>query len=261
MTPEPANSGRTPVPAARPRPPAAPDVRVSESSAKGHKFGELTDGVSEGVDEMKATPQGLVVGTQNGTLFERNPFADVRSLTALAKLIEDCKRCPLYQTAIHGVPGEGDPNAGLMVVGEAPGANEDETGRPFVGQSGALLTKILEAIDLKREDVFIANVVKHRPPGNRNPTTEEVAACSPYLARQISIIKPKVILALGTFAAQTLLDTKTPIGKLRGAIHRYHGTPLIVTYHPAALLRNPAWKRPTWEDVKLARSVLDSTKS
>ncbi|MGI8510431.1 MAG: uracil-DNA glycosylase [Gemmatimonadaceae bacterium] len=232
-------------------PAAAPDVRLESP----------TEGATGGADGMKAFEQGLVVGTQNGAPLERNPFADVKSLKALAKLVEDCTRCPLYQNAIHGVPGEGDPKAGLMVVGEAPGATEDETGRPFVGQSGALLTKILEAIDLKREDVFIVNVVKHRPPANRNPTADEVAACSPYLVRQIQIIKPKVILALGTFAAQTLLDTKTPIGKLRGAVHSYHGTPLIVTYHPAALLRNPAWKRPTWEDVKLARSVLDSAKS
>jgi DNA polymerase len=148
-----------------------------------------------------------------------------------------------------------------MCVGEAPGAHEDETGHPFVGQAGALLTKILAAIDLTREQVFITNVLKHRPPGNRNPQPDEVAACSPYLVRQIQLIKPKVILALGTFAAQTLLDTKTPIGKLRGAVHRYYGIPLIVTYHPAALLRNPAWKRPTWEDVKLARHVLDASKS
>lgn len=232
-------------------PTAAPEVRLESA----------TQGTVDGVNDVKAFEQGLVVGNQNGASSERNPFADVKSLEAIAKLVQHCTRCPLYQTAIHGVPGEGDPKAGLMVVGEAPGANEDETGRPFVGQSGALLTKILEAIDLKREDVFIANVVKHRPPGNRNPTSDEVAACSPYLMRQIEIIKPKVILALGTFAAQTLLDTKTPIGKLRGAVHRYHGTPLIVTYHPAALLRNPAWKRPTWEDVKLARSVLDSAKS
>lgn len=236
---------------AEPTPAAAPDVRLESP----------TDGGTRGADGMKAFEQGLVVGNQNGAPLERNAFADVKSLKALAKLVEDCTRCPLFQTAIHGVPGEGDPKAGLMVVGEAPGATEDETGRPFVGQSGALLTKILEAIDLKREDVFIVNVVKHRPPGNRNPTADEVAACSPYLVRQIQLIKPKVILALGTFAAQTLLDTKTPIGKLRGAVHSYHGTPLIVTYHPAALLRNPAWKRPTWEDVKLARNVLDSAKS
>ena len=210
--------------------------------------------------DMKAFTQGLVVGDRNGGLFEKNPFSDVRSLKALAEIIEKCTRCPLYKTATHAVPGEGAAKADFMVVGEAPGANEDETGRPFVGQSGQLLTKILAAIDLQREDVFIANVVKHRPPGNRDPKPNEVEACSPYLARQIQLVKPKVILALGTFAAQTLLETKTPIGKLRGAVHRYHGVPLVVTYHPAALLRNPAWKRPTWDDVKLARRVLDSAK-
>ena len=112
-------------------------------------------------------------------------------------------------------------------------------------------------IDLRREDVFIANVLKHRPPGNRNPLPDEVVACSPYLVRQIELVRPKVILALGTFAAQTLLETKLTIGKLRGRVHRYYGVPLIVTYHPAALLRNPSWKRPTWEDVQLARRILD----
>jgi DNA polymerase len=127
-----------------------------------------------------------------------------------------------------------------------------------VGAAGNLLTKILAAVDLPREQVFITNVVKHRPPGNRNPAPDEIAACSPYLVRQLQLIGPKVIVAFGTFAAQTLLNTKTPIGKLRGEIHRYHGIPLVVTYHPAALLRNPAWKRPTWEDVKLARRILDS---
>ena len=205
--------------------------------------------------------QGLVVGKANGTLFEQNPFHDVQDLDSLAKIIEDCTRCKLYQTAKCAVPGIGDPDADFMCVGEAPGANEDETGQPFVGQAGALLTKILAAIDLTREQVFITNVLKHRPPGNRNPEPEEVAACSPYLVRQIQLVKPKVILALGTFAAQTLLDTKTPIGKLRGAVHRYYGIPLVVTYHPAALLRNPAWKRPTWEDVQLARHVLDASQS
>jgi DNA polymerase len=144
-----------------------------------------------------------------------------------------------------------------MCVGEAPGANEDLQGEPFVGQAGQLLNKILEAIKLRREDVFIANVLKHRPPGNRNPLPEEVTACSPYLVRQIELVRPKVILALGTFAAQTLLETKLTIGKLRGQVHRYYGVPLVVTYHPAALLRNPAWKRPTWEDVQLARRILD----
>jgi uracil-DNA glycosylase family 4 len=180
------------------------------------------------------------------------------SLDDIAKHIATCTKCPLYSTALNPVPGEGNPNADFMCVGEAPGATEDETGRPFVGAAGQLLTKILEAIGLRREDVFIVNVLKHRPPGNRNPAPDEVTACSPYLVRQIELVKPKVILALGTFAAQTLLDTKTSIGKLRGQVHRYHGVPLVVTYHPAALLRNPSWKRPTWEDVQLAHRILNS---
>ena len=205
-----------------------------------------------------AFKKGLVVGPSEE---EEVPaaIAKLRSLKGIAEKVQECTRCPLYATATNGVPGEGDPQAGLVCVGEAPGANEDATGRPFVGQAGQLLTKILTAIDLTREQVFIVNVLKHRPPGNRNPRPEEVEACSPYLIRQLQLIKPKVIVAFGTFAAQTLLQTKTPMGQLRGFVHRYHGTPLIVTYHPAALLRNPAWKRPTWEDVKLARRILDST--
>lgn len=181
------------------------------------------------------------------------------ALAAIAAEVASCTKCPLYATATNHVPGEGNPNADLMCVGEAPGATEDELGRPFVGAAGVLLTKILEAVNLSREDVFICNVLKHRPPGNRNPAPDEVTACSPYLVRQIEIVKPKVIIAWGTFAAQTLLDTKLSIGKLRGQVHQYYGVPLIVTYHPAALLRNPAWKRPTWEDVQLARRILDSS--
>lgn len=200
---------------------------------------------------------GLTVGTPSVELFG-GPMALLDSLDKIAAHVASCTRCPLYSTATNPVPGEGNPNADFMCVGEAPGATEDETGRPFVGAAGQLLTKILGAIDLKREDVYICNVLKHRPPGNRNPRPEEVTACSPYLIRQIELIRPKVILALGTFAAQTLLDTKLSIGKLRGQVHRYYGVPLVVTYHPAALLRNPGWKRPTWEDVQLARRILDS---
>lgn len=200
-------------------------------------------------------PAGLSVGTA-GALDAT--FAGLATLDAVARTVAGCTRCPLYRTATHAVPGEGNPAAELVCVGEAPGANEDATGRPFVGQAGQLLTKILAAIKLSREDVFICNVLKHRPPGNRNPEPTEVEACSPYLLRQLELVKPKVILTLGTFAAQTLLGTKTPIGKLRGQVHLYHGIPLVVTYHPAALLRNSAWKRPTWEDVQLARRLLDS---
>lgn len=212
---------------------------------------------ARGAGGAEAVPAGIVVGSSETELFG-GPIGEAASLEEIAKLVSACQRCDLYRTATMAVPGEGSPNAGLMCVGEAPGANEDATGRPFVGQAGQLLTKILAAIDLKREDVFIANVLKHRPPGNRNPLPEEVDACRPYLVRQVELIRPKVIIAFGTFAAQTLLDTKLTIGKLRGLVHRYHGVPVIVTYHPAALLRNPAWKRPTWEDVQLARRILDS---
>jgi DNA polymerase len=203
---------------------------------------------------------GISVGTPSSELFG-GPMAALDSLETLASHVATCTRCPLYSTATNPVPGEGNPNADFMCVGEAPGATEDQTGRPFVGAAGQLLTKILAAIEFRREDVYICNVLKHRPPGNRNPLPDEVKACSPYLIRQIELIRPKVILALGTFAAQTLLNTTLSIGKLRGQVHRYYGVPLVVTYHPAALLRNPGWKRPTWEDVQLARRILDSSPS
>ncbi|HEX2602058.1 MAG TPA: uracil-DNA glycosylase [Gemmatimonadaceae bacterium] len=213
-----------------------------------------------GTSTEMAFKKGIVVGADEAELIP-SAIQKLDTLEEIAKKVQKCTRCPLYATATQGVPGEGDPKAKLVCVGEAPGAKEDETGRPFVGQAGQLLTKILGAIDLTREQVFICNVLKHRPPGNRNPRPEEVEACSPYLIRQLELIEPKVIVAFGTFAAQTLLNTKTPIGKLRGLVHKYHGIPLVVTYHPAALLRNPAWKRPTWEDVKLARRILDSRSS
>lgn len=217
---------------------------------------EASGQIAEIPDDM-AFKKGIVVAPNEAELIP-SAIEKLDSLEEIAAKVKKCTRCPLYETATNGVPGEGNRKAELVCVGEAPGAKEDETGRPFVGQAGQLLTKILAAIDLKREDVFICNVLKHRPPGNRNPRPEEVEACSPYLIRQLELIKPKVIVAFGTFAAQTLLQTKTPLGQLRGLVHRYHGIPLIVTYHPAALLRNPAWKRPTWEDVKLARRILDS---
>jgi DNA polymerase len=187
----------------------------------------------------------------------RSGREDLSSLQEVVAAIAACSACALGSTAINHVPGEGNPEAGFVIVGEAPGATEDELGRPFVGKSGELLTKILEAIQFRREDVFICNVLKHRPPGNRNPTPAEIVACRPFLLRQLELLRPRVILALGTFAAQTLLETDSPIGKLRGIEHRYHGIPLVATYHPAALLRNPNWKRPAWEDVQLARRIFD----
>ena len=211
----------------------------------------------EALSEEPPLLDGLDTPADSAELFDDDVMR-LTSLKAIESAVAKCTRCRLYKTATKPVPGEGSPKARLVCVGEAPGASEDATGRPFVGPAGQLLTKILAAVDLKREEVFICNVLKHRPPGNRNPLADEVGACSPYLVRQLELIKPKVIVAFGTFAAQTLLETKAPIGKLRGLVHQYHGIPLVVTYHPAALLRNPAWKRPTWEDVKLARRVLDS---
>ncbi|MBX9928572.1 MAG: uracil-DNA glycosylase [Gemmatimonadaceae bacterium] len=186
------------------------------------------------------------------------PTTSWESLDAIAQAVKGCTSCPLHAAAQNAVPGEGSPTADFVCVGEGPGANEDATGRPFVGAAGELLTKILEAIKLTRDEVYIANVVKHRPPGNRTPTPEEISACTPYLTRQLQLLQPKVILALGATAAQALLGSNLALGKLRGQIHRYHGIPVVVTYHPAALLRNPNWKRPTWEDVQLARRILDN---
>ena len=235
-----------------------PSPAPTESSEATVESSELVQGepIFEIPDDM-AFKKGIVIAPSEAELIP-GAIEKLRSLEEIAEQVRKCTRCSLYATATKAVPGEGDPKAQLVCVGEAPGGKEDATGRPFVGPAGQLLTKILEAIDLTREQVFICNVLKHRPPGNRNPLPEEVEACSPYLIRQLELIQPKVIVAFGTFAAQTLLQTKAGIGQLRGLVHRYHGIPLIVTYHPAALLRNPAWKRPTWEDVKLARRILDS---
>jgi DNA polymerase len=201
---------------------------------------------------------GLAVNHPPGDMFSNEPR--YQSLDEIVRAVSTCTRCALRTHARNPVPGEGSATAELVCVGEGPGASEDETGRPFVGAAGQLLTQILAAIRLRREDVYICNVVKHRPPNNRTPLPDEVAACKPFLFRQIELIQPKVILALGASAAQTLLDTRLAIGKLRGVIHRFNGVPLIVTYHPAALLRNPAWKRPTWEDVQIARRIMDGGK-
>ena len=181
------------------------------------------------------------------------------TLQDVAGAIAACARCTLVQTATKPVPGTGNPDADVMVIGEAPGEQEDVRGEPFVGPAGELLDKILAAIQLDRTTVYIANVLKHRPPHNRTPLPEEVRACAPFLQRQIDLVQPKLILALGNSAAHALLGTKLAMGKLRQQVHWYQGIPLVATYHPAALLRNDAWKRPTWEDVKLARRVLDAT--
>jgi len=183
-------------------------------------------------------------------------YAD--SLPAIkADIGDDCSRCKLHTLGRKQIVfGVGNPNADLMFVGEAPGADEDQQGIPFVGRAGQLLTKIIEAIDLKREDVYIANVIKCRPPQNRNPEQDEVETCEPFLFRQIDVIKPKVIVALGTFAARALLRTLDPISRLRGREYDYRGAKLIPTFHPAYLLRNPSSKRDVWEDMKRVRALL-----
>ena len=236
-------------------PPETPTARPPRSAPFAQQV--AAEPLTPAAAPLTAPAAGLVVGSAELSAFP-GEIGEATDLVQLAELIKRCTRCDLYRTATNAVPGEGNPHAGFMCIGEAPGAQEDATGRPFFGQAGQLLTKILQAVNLTREEVFILNVLKHRPPGNRNPLPEEVSACRPYLVRQVELVAPKVILALGTFAAQSLLETKLSIGKLRGSVHRYHGIPVIVTYHPAALLRNPGWKRPTWEDVQLARRILDS---
>jgi DNA polymerase len=172
---------------------------------------------------------------------------------------DDCCRCKLHRLGRSRIVfGVGNPEADLMFVGEAPGADEDIQGEPFVGRAGQLLTRIIEAIGLRRSDVYIANVIKCRPPGNRNPEPDEVEQCEPFLFRQIDAIKPKVIVALGKFAAQSLLKTTDPITRLRGREYKYRDAILMPTYHPAYLLRTPSAKREVWEDMKRVRAILDS---
>jgi uracil-DNA glycosylase len=168
----------------------------------------------------------------------------------------DCQRCVLCKTRKNLVFGEGNSHAGLVFVGEAPGADEDMQGRPFVGKAGQLLTRIIVAMGLQRQDVYICNILKCRPPGNRNPKPEEIAACEPFLIRQLQAIQPKAICALGTFAAHTLLKTDIPITLLRGRFHSYQGIPLMPTYHPAYLLRNAGAKKQVWEDVQQIMKAL-----
>jgi uracil-DNA glycosylase family 4 len=213
-------------------------------------------------DAAQGDPEALE-GSNHEQAEPGEPLAFSRSaaaaLAAVRADIGDCTRCKLHaQGRTQIVFGVGNPDADLMFVGEAPGADEDQQGIPFVGRAGQLLTKIIEAIGLSRGDVYIANVIKCRPPGNRNPEPDEVETCEPFLFQQIDLIKPKVIVALGKFAAQALLRTLDPISRLRGRVYDYRGAKLIPTFHPAYLLRNPSSKREVWEDMKLVKSLLKS---
>ncbi|NTW57465.1 MAG: uracil-DNA glycosylase [Chlorobiaceae bacterium] len=179
-------------------------------------------------------------------------------LAALSETSRECRKCRLADTRRNFVFGEGNPSAKLFVIGEAPGAEEDATGRPFVGRSGQLLDKILLAVNFERRDVFIGNIIKCRPPENRNPLEDEIECCMPWLLGQLRIIKPKIILLLGKVAANTILDNRLSMGAMRGKMIRWKEFDCFVTYHPAALLRNPGWKRGCWEDVQLMRRHYDN---
>ncbi len=184
--------------------------------------------------------------------FEENPIAsdagEHLSLDEWRERVENCTKCPLSQTRTKAVFGGGDPQADLLFIGEAPGEQEDLQGVPFVGRAGKLLDKILAAIELRREDVYIANILKCRPPKNRTPHADEIEQCEPYLQRQIELIQPKLIICLGLTAAKTLLRVEYTLRQMRGEVYNYHAVDLIVTYHPAALLRNPNLKKAAWED-------------
>jgi uracil-DNA glycosylase len=224
------------------------------------------------VGETREPPEGAAVETPGGRLesgARRAALAEAAVAAPPARIVRHgpleavreqacaCVACGLAGTRTTVVFGEGDPTARLMVVGEAPGAEEDRTGRPFVGRAGTLLDRLLLSIGLERESVYICNVLKCRPPGNRNPAPAEVASCRGFLQAQIDSVRPAVLLALGTFSAQTLLESSEPINRLRGRVHRRGDVPLVPTYHPAAVLRNPGWGRAVWEDLQRVRSLLD----
>lgn len=192
-----------------------------------------------------------------GASLPAEPWSSTTTLEELDGAINTCTKCPLGTTRTKFVFGVGNPHATLMLIGEAPGADEDAQGEPFVGRAGQLLNKILEAIHFRRADVYICNILKCRPPNNRKPISDETEQCIPYLRKQIQLIQPKLILCLGLTAAENLLGTKESLTQLRGRVLSYEGIPMMVTYHPAALLRNPNWKRPAWEDVQAVRKLHD----
>ena len=208
-----------------------------------------------GVDslELSASPSGSGRGEAAG----EGPRAPAHSaLASIRADIGDCQRCKLAPARTNIVFGSGNPNSELVFVGEAPGYDEDQQGLPFVGRAGQLLTKIIESIEIKREDVYICNVLKCRPPDNRNPEPDEVASCNPFLKKQLAAIRPKIVCCLGTFAAHTVLQTTAPISKLRGKFFDMDGMRVIATFHPAYLLRSPDKKREVWEDMKQIRAEL-----
>ena len=220
------------------------------------RFGQVVTTVREYVEEQMQLGFLELEENENQLRERTSSYADL-DLTGLRELAVACEKCELSKTRTHVVFGTGNEQADLMFVGEAPGADEDQQGQPFVGRAGQLLTKIIEASGLTRDQVYIANVLKCRPPGNRNPKSSEIESCEPYLIRQVMLIQPKVICALGTFAAQMILRTDAKISNLRGNFHSYHGIKVMPTYHPAYLLRNPGGKRQVWEDIQKVMAELN----
>jgi len=213
--------------------------------------------------QTKHTSQAAAIQSKplSNAEFPQEPWVSASSLVDLDEMICNCRKCSLGQTRTKFVFGVGNPNADLVIVGEAPGTDEDAQGEPFVGRAGQLLNKILEAIGFRREDVYICNILKCRPPNNRDPLSSEVEQCEPYLWKQLELMNPKLILCLGRISAQVLLRTNASLAQMRGKVHDYRGIRLMVTYHPAALLRNPHWKRPAWEDVQAVRKLYDELRA
>ena len=205
--------------------------------------------------------EGLAAWGLKAIPVSRRSATQPEALASIEHEVIACTRCPLYRTRTHHVFGEGNPNARLVFVGEAPGREEDLQGRPFVGAAGGLLTKMIEAIGLSREEVYICNVLKDRPPGNRTPEPSEIEACLPFLERQLALIQPHVICTLGAIPSKALLGPHVAITKIRGQVCDYHGIPLIPTFHPAYLLRNPAAKRLVWQDLKTVTRILQGAVS
>lgn len=240
-------------------PTAAPMAAVAaESPTPTEEMPRKKAAVTEAPQEITITHHGFSELQEKLKVFQSEPWAQSTTLADLEAIIQDCHKCRLWETRNKLVFGKGNPNAGVMVIGEAPGADEDMSGEPFVGRAGQLLTKMLEAVNFKREDVFIANMLKSRPPNNRDPKPDELEACEPYLWKQIMLIKPKMILCMGRIAAVSLLKGKeTTLAKIRGNVYDFYGVKVMATYHPAALLRNPDWKRPAWEDLQQFRKLYD----
>lgn len=235
--------------AAEPDPPAAVEP---VAPAQANLFAAAGHEPATEADAGPATPEpGPAADLPEASL------AAPAALEVIADETRACTRCALHDSRTQAVPGSGNPRAGLVLIGEAPGQEEDRQGLPFVGRSGQLLTDILRAIGFAREDVFICNILKCRPPGNRDPQRDEAAACTPYLERQLAVIQPRLILCLGRIAAQRLLGTDASLGSLRRSLHFFGTIPVLATFHPAALLRNPAQKRDAWDDVRRARALHD----